>query len=61
MERLIQNPWTLLAMSTVLSTASFIAIVGFGAPPLTLILVGLAGSTIYMEIEARVRGRSGRP
>jgi hypothetical protein len=60
MRRLTQFPWGPLGMSMVLSTASFIAIVGFGAPPLTLILVGLAGSTVYMEVESRVRRGSGR-
>jgi hypothetical protein len=47
-------------VSSVLSLVCLVAIFGFGAPPLTLVVVGLAGATVYMEIKGRVLGRSGR-
>lgn len=53
-------PWTPSVVSSALSIICLVAIFGFGAPPLTLVLVGLAGATLYMEIRDRVLGRSGR-
>lgn len=53
-------PWTPSVVSSVLSIACLVAIFGFGAPPLTLVLVSLVGATLYIEIRGRVFGRSDR-
>jgi hypothetical protein len=47
-------------LSGLVNTGVLVAIFGFGAPPWILIPVNLAGVTLYMEIDSRMRRRSGQ-
>jgi zinc transporter ZupT len=60
MERIVRGRWGgASGVSTVLNALVAIAIFGFGAPLWTLILVNLAGLTLYLELASHVRRRSG--
>lgn len=60
MERLTRVPWGPLTMSAVFSTIALVAIFGFGAPPWIFLPVTIAGVTLNIELDSRVRRRSGQ-
>lgn len=60
MVRFLKFPRGAIILSSLVSTAVGIAIVGFGAPPAILILASWAGATVYMELNSRINRRLGR-
>jgi hypothetical protein len=60
MARLLQFPWGLVGLSSIVSVASGVAILGFGAPPAILILASWATATFYMTMKPRINRRLDR-
>jgi hypothetical protein len=60
MARFLKFPRGAVVLSTIVSMAAGVAIVGFGAPPAILILASWAGATVYMELNSRINRRLGR-
>jgi hypothetical protein len=60
MVRLLKFPRGAIILSSLVSVAAGVAIVGFGAPPAILILASWAGATVYMQLNSRINRRLGR-
>jgi hypothetical protein len=60
MERVLRFRWGVAILSSIVSVASGVAIVAFGAPPATFILASWALASVYLTVKARVNRRVGR-
>jgi hypothetical protein len=58
--RIFQTRWGASTLSAIISVASGVAIISFGAPPAILILASWAGAAVYMAISARIDRRFDR-
>lgn len=60
MVRLFRTPWTLFAFSSVIATATGIAIIGFGAPQQMIVPVTYATAAIGAALTGWARRQPGR-
>jgi len=60
MARLLRFPRGAIILSSIVSVAAGVAIIGLGAPPAVLILASWAGATVYMQVNPRIKRRLGR-
>ena len=60
MVKLLQFPWGLFTLSTIVSAAAGIAILTFGAPPAILVVAPWAVLTVHMALSSRLDRRIGR-
>jgi hypothetical protein len=58
--KMLPFPWDLVALSSTVSVACGVAIVGFGAPPAILVLASWALAPFYASIKPRIDRRLDR-